>query len=64
LLLRTFVVNSAEISAGDLGAVGAAPPQTSLQMAILVISIVPIMLVYPFLQRHFNSGMLVGAVKG
>lgn len=64
LVLRTFVVNSAQISSGDLGAVGAAPPQTSLQMAILVVSIVPIMLVYPFLQRHFNSGMLVGAVKG
>ncbi|MDF2443254.1 MAG: putative aldouronate transport system permease protein, partial [Subtercola sp.] len=64
LVLRTFVVNSASIGAGDLGAIGAAPPQTSLQMAILIISIVPIMIFYPFVQRHFASGMLVGAVKG
>jgi multiple sugar transport system permease protein/putative aldouronate transport system permease protein len=33
-------------------------------MAILVVSIVPIMLVYPFLQRHFAKGVLTGAVKG
>jgi multiple sugar transport system permease protein/putative aldouronate transport system permease protein len=33
-------------------------------MAILVISIVPILLVYPFLQRHFAKGVLTGAVKG
>jgi putative aldouronate transport system permease protein len=33
-------------------------------MAILVISIVPILIVYPFLQRHFAKGVLTGAVKG
>lgn len=40
------------------------PPQQSLRMAILVIGIVPILLVYPFLQKHFAKGVLVGAVKG
>jgi multiple sugar transport system permease protein/putative aldouronate transport system permease protein len=33
-------------------------------MAILVVSIVPILVVYPFLQRHFTKGVLTGAVKG
>jgi putative aldouronate transport system permease protein len=33
-------------------------------MAILVISIVPILLIYPFLQKHFAKGVLTGAVKG
>jgi multiple sugar transport system permease protein/putative aldouronate transport system permease protein len=33
-------------------------------MAILVISIVPILCVYPFLQRHFAKGALTGAIKG
>jgi multiple sugar transport system permease protein/putative aldouronate transport system permease protein len=40
------------------------PPQASLQMAILVVSMVPILLVYPFLQKHFAKGVLTGAVKG
>lgn len=35
----------------------------SLKMAITVITIVPIMFVYPFLQRYFVSGMLVGSIK-
>jgi len=40
------------------------PPQASIQMAILVISIVPILIIYPFIQRHFAKGVLTGAVKG
>jgi multiple sugar transport system permease protein/putative aldouronate transport system permease protein len=33
-------------------------------MATLVIAIVPILIVYPFLQRHFAKGVMIGAVKG
>jgi len=65
LVLRTYVVNGVEIGAQDLGAAGEAlPPQTSIQMAILMISVVPILCVYPFIQRHFAKGVLTGAVKG
>jgi len=64
LVLRTYVVNNATLSASDLGGAESLPPQQSLQMAILVISLIPIVLIYPFLQRHFAKGVLVGAVKG
>ncbi|MCD9020385.1 carbohydrate ABC transporter permease [Cohnella silvisoli] len=36
----------------------------SLKMAVAVIGTVPILLVYPFLQKHFTKGMYLGAVKG
>ena len=36
----------------------------ALQMATIVISCVPIMIVYPFLQKHFAKGILVGSIKG
>lgn len=36
----------------------------SLKMAVAVIGTVPILLVYPFLQKHFAKGMYLGAVKG
>ncbi|CAM3389844.1 carbohydrate ABC transporter permease [Occultella aeris] len=63
LVLRSYVVNNTPVGAeGFAGEI--APPQQSLQMAILVVSLVPIVLVYPFLQRHFAKGMLIGAVKG
>jgi putative aldouronate transport system permease protein len=35
----------------------------SLKMAITVITIVPVMCVYPFLRKYFVSGLLVGSVK-
>ncbi|MFH5184511.1 carbohydrate ABC transporter permease [Paenibacillus sp. TAB 01] len=34
-----------------------------MKMAVIVIATIPIMLVYPFLQKHFIKGMLVGSVK-
>ncbi|MER7172446.1 carbohydrate ABC transporter permease [Streptomyces mesophilus] len=61
LVLRTYVVNNATIGTGDTGA---ALPQQSLQMAMLVVSILPILCVYPFLQKHFAKGIMIGAVKG
>lgn len=39
-------------------------PEQSVQMAAVVVAILPILLVYPFLQRYFLSGVLTGAIKG
>ncbi|MER7577640.1 carbohydrate ABC transporter permease [Streptomyces sp. NPDC126514] len=65
LVLRTYVVNNTEMGVDQLNAAAESlPPQQSIQMAILIVSIIPILLVYPFLQRHFSKGMLTGAVKG
>jgi multiple sugar transport system permease protein/putative aldouronate transport system permease protein len=63
LVLRTYVVNQQQLGVDQVGTADL-PPQEALQMAILVVSIVPILLVYPFIQRHFTKGVLVGAVKG
>jgi putative aldouronate transport system permease protein len=62
LVLRTFVVQGQTYQQSLDGSIP--PPQAALQMAILVVSIVPILIVYPFLQKHFAKGMLTGAVKG
>lgn len=37
---------------------------TSVKMAAIVISVLPIILVYPFVQKHFVKGVLLGSVKG
>ncbi|MFW6596919.1 carbohydrate ABC transporter permease [Propionibacteriaceae bacterium Y2011] len=65
LILRQYLVNNAQLGVNEIDLAGEIPPpQPSLQMAILVVSLVPIVIVYPFLQRHFVKGMLTGAVKG
>jgi putative aldouronate transport system permease protein len=37
---------------------------TSLQMASMVLAVAPILLVYPFLQKYFVKGVMIGSVKG
>lgn len=39
-------------------------PGTSIRMAMAVIGILPIMLIYPFVQKYLVKGVVVGAVKG
>jgi putative aldouronate transport system permease protein len=36
----------------------------SLQMAVVVLTIVPVLIAYPFVQKHFTKGVLIGAIKG
>lgn len=36
----------------------------AIQMAVVTLTLVPILLIYPFVQRHFTKGMLLGAIKG
>jgi putative aldouronate transport system permease protein len=40
------------------------PAPLSLQMAVVVLTLVPIVVVYPFVQKHFAKGALTGAIKG
>ena len=40
------------------------PPEQSVKMAVIVVSTIPIMCVYPFLQKYFVKGVMVGALKG
>ena len=43
---------------------GSQLPSETMRMAIVVISVVPIMFSYPFFQKYFISGLTIGAVKG
>ncbi|HIT75524.1 MAG TPA: carbohydrate ABC transporter permease [Candidatus Avipropionibacterium avicola] len=64
LVLRQYLINNQQVGV-DIDLAGELPPpQPALQMAILVVSLIPIACVYPFLQKHFTKGMLTGAVKG
>ena len=60
------LIDSATVT--DITVVGSAmdfiPPAETVRMATIVIATVPILCVYPFLQKYFVKGMLVGSVKG
>ncbi|MBG0562991.1 carbohydrate ABC transporter permease [Actinoplanes aureus] len=40
------------------------PPSLAIKMAVVVVTIVPALIIYPFVQRHFTKGVIIGAVKG
>ncbi|UVY84900.1 carbohydrate ABC transporter permease [Brachybacterium sp. NBEC-018] len=40
------------------------PPAEGLKFAVIVIATLPIMCIYPFLQKHFAKGVMIGSVKG
>ena len=40
------------------------PPDITIQMAVVVLATLPILLVYPFLQKYFSKGVLTGSIKG
>ncbi|MBR1686401.1 MAG: carbohydrate ABC transporter permease [Clostridia bacterium] len=66
VLLREIII-LANASAGDLNAMDpnfVQPPEQSIKMAVIVVSTVPIMCIYPFLQKYFVKGVMVGALKG
>lgn len=39
-------------------------PMASFRMAIVVIGVIPILLAYPFFQKYFVKGIMIGAIKG
>ncbi len=66
VLLRELIILS-NGTAGDLNNMDpefVQPPEQSIKMAVIVVSTIPIMCVYPFLQKYFVKGMVIGAVKG
>lgn len=52
----------AALNAGEAGKVPVTP--TSIRTAMTVIAVVPILFIYPFLQKYFVKGLTIGGVKG
>lgn len=64
LIVRMYVLQGSSLFDSDAGSSGMPMVPQSLQMAVVVLAVIPILLVYPFLQRYFTAGVLRGAIKG
>jgi putative aldouronate transport system permease protein len=66
VLLQNMLIDASTAAGGGAAAEMMSeqriPPET-LKMAAVVIATIPILLVYPFLQKHFAKGAMVGSVK-
>lgn len=65
IVLRRIVLLAGGINAEimDYDAMGV-PPDKAVKMAATVVATIPILAVYPFVQKYFTKGVMVGAVKG
>ena len=65
IILREILISNSTDSmiasgaGGDIEAIG-----ESIKYATIVVSTVPILCVYPFVQKYFTKGVMIGAVKG
>ena len=65
--LHTLVTSTTEILAqGDVKAIAKLVDinDTNMKAAQIFISVIPLMLIYPFLQKYFTTGLTMGSVKG
>lgn len=65
-ILRRYVLSGqmSDISMQVVGSEAGAPPDIAIKSTAIVVSTLPILFVYPFIQKYFISGIMVGSVKG
>lgn len=65
-LLLKEIMNSLQIAAssGAIDSIASTLPSESVKAAAIVITALPIIMVYPFIQKYFVRGVMVGSVKG
>jgi putative aldouronate transport system permease protein len=69
VLLNQLIIQNQTQTVADLSSMAMDPnsaqlPPETIKMAALVLVMLPILVVYPFLQKHFTKGVLLGSVKG
>ncbi|WP_335987646.1 carbohydrate ABC transporter permease [Glycomyces sp. MUSA5-2] len=70
IVLRDILISNQAFSGGAGGAGGAGAGSYAQQYAdqikygVIVVSTLPVIVLYPFLQRYFEKGVMIGAVKG
>jgi ABC-type glycerol-3-phosphate transport system permease component len=61
--LKALLSNTTNTNAIMAGMATAATA-TSIRMSVTVVVVLPVMLIYPFFQKFFTKGIMIGAVKG
>lgn len=66
IVLRDILIQNEAFSGADMGAAGleASKKANLIRYSSIVVATLPMMILYPFLQKYFEKGVMIGAVKG
>jgi putative aldouronate transport system permease protein len=64
IIRRMYDTSLARTEGVDLDALAALPPLETIRAATIIFTTLPILCVYPFLQKYFAQGIMVGSLKG
>lgn len=66
LVLREILMisQSAAIEGGSVGLEDQILLSESIKFAVIIVSTLPVLIMYPFVQRHFVKGVMIGSIKG
>lgn len=66
-ILNNIITSITFLQSSTMGSVASAVvamPSTGIRMAIAVVGVIPVLVIYPFFQKYFVKGIVVGGVKG
>lgn len=64
ILLRQIVIQNSTEGVADSSTMGGVMFAENIKYAIIIITALPIICIYPFIQRYFIKGLMVGSIKG
>lgn len=64
ILREILILNQDDMGGGDIGMSERVMLAESIKYSVIIISSVPVLLLYPFIQRYFVKGVMIGSIKG
>lgn len=64
VLREILLISSSDVMDGSIGLEDKVLLAESIKYAVIIVSSLPVLVMYPFVQRHFVKGVMIGSIKG